>query len=114
MPGKKKKKIQIQEETFHFTSHSSHPEDKPDFQSIILSIEAQNLLPLLEEVNLHVTQGLLQLCNFFLALAHFPLQFVLGGGEILVIKRQQVQRCDTLLMAMTCLRTLSIFGKNIL
>lgn len=62
--------------------------DTPDFQPVVLWVKAEDMFPLLEEVDLHVTQSLLQLCNFLFSLTYFPLQFVLGK-ENEVLKMMQ-------------------------
>lgn len=46
-------------------------------QSVVLSVEAEYVFALLEQEHLHVTQRLLQLTDFLLALALLPLYLVL-------------------------------------
>lgn len=48
-----------------------------DLKAVILSIQPKSLFSLLEEVNLHITQSLLQFCDLLFPLTHFPLQLVL-------------------------------------
>lgn len=53
------------------------PPSWPDLQPVVLGVQSERLLPLLEQVDLHVAQGLLQLCSLSFALSHLPLQFML-------------------------------------
>ena len=48
-----------------------------DFESVIFCVQSQDMFSLLEEVNLHVTESLLQFGNFFFPLSQFPLRFML-------------------------------------
>lgn len=58
------------------------------------------MFPLLEEVDLHVTQSLLQLCNFLFSLTDFPLQFVLGKeNEVLEMMQSTGQLSKYKLLA---------------
>lgn len=67
-----------------------YPDSAPDFQSVILRVKTEHMFPLLEEVDLHVTQSLLQFCNLLFSLTYFPLQFVLGKeNEVLSVSTGQ-------------------------
>lgn len=61
----------------HASAIARQLDSTPDFQPVILRVKTKNMFPLLEEVDLHITQSLLQLCNFLFSLTYFPLQFVL-------------------------------------
>lgn len=50
---------------------------QPDLQPVIFCVKSQWLLSLLEKVHLHVTQCILQLCNFLFAQAQLTLELML-------------------------------------
>lgn len=72
---------------------AQYPDSAPDFQSVILRVKTEHVFSLLEQVDLHVTQSLLQLCNLLFSLTYFPLQFVLGkeNGVLSVGTGQQLE-----------------------
>lgn len=60
----------------------------PEFQAVILRVQTEDLLLLLEEVHLHITQSLLQLRNLLFQVTDLPLQLVLSGeNEVLKMKQ---------------------------
>lgn len=84
----------------HASAIASDPahqlDSTPDFQPVILRVKTKNMFPLLEEVDLHVTQSVLQLWNLLFSLTYFPLQFVLGReNEVLEMIQSTGQHLQT-------------------
>lgn len=73
----------------------------PDLQPVIFCIKSESLFSFLKKVDLHFTQGILQLRNLPLALPYVPLQLILKGDQVKPAHTQVSLKCRMFSLCLT-------------